>query len=38
MDEKTKNIERIISEFNKDAEQDELLDIDIFFNEDDDEV
>ena len=29
--------ERILMDFNKDAEQDELLDIDIFFEEDDDE-
>ena len=29
--------ERILMDFNKDAEQDELLDIDIFFEEDDDD-
>ena len=37
MDEETRNIEQIIKDFNKDAEQDDLLDIDIFFEEDDDE-
>ena len=29
--------ERILMDFNKDAEQDELLDIDVFFEEDDDD-
>ena len=37
MDKKERSIEEIIRDFNKDAREDDLLDIDIFF-EDDDEV
>ena len=34
MDEKEKRLERVLIRFNKDAEEDELLDIDIFFDDD----
>ena len=37
MDEKEKRLERVLMNFNKDAEDDGVLDIDIFFEEDDDE-
>ena len=37
MDEETRKIEQIIRDFNKDAEQDELLDIDVFFEEDEED-
>ena len=33
----TRKIERVIEEFNQDAEEDDLLDIDIFFYEEEDE-
>ena len=34
---KEKQLEKLLIEFNKDAEEDDLLDIDIFFNEDEDD-
>ena len=39
MGKRDRKIERILKDFNKDAEEDDLLDIDIFFNnkEDDEE-
>ena len=37
MDEKEKRLERVLISFNKDAEEDDLLDIDIFFEDDENE-
>ena len=37
MDEKEKRLERVLMNFNKDAEDDGVLDIEIFFEEDDDD-